>query len=119
MRLVSWIVLLPLGLAAIVLAVANREPVRVSADPLPVEFEAPLYAVALAAILLGLVIGGVSTWMSGRKWRRIAREKRREAAMLENELRRLRSDMAGHGTGQGADGGPPDRGEAAIEPPPR
>ncbi len=73
-RLVTWIVVAPLAIAAILLSVANRKPVTFSLDPYslgePVlALEAPLFALLFAAVFLGLVIGWVVGW-SGRFSRR-------------------------------------------------
>ncbi|NND49926.1 MAG: LapA family protein [Rhizobiales bacterium] len=73
-RLVTWIVVAPLAIAAILLSVANRELVTFSLDPFslgePVlALEVPLFALLFAAVFLGLVIGWVVGW-SGRFSRR-------------------------------------------------
>ncbi len=89
-KFVYWILLLPAGLLAIILAVANRVRVTLSFDPLPFELELPLYVIMLASIFVGIVIGaGVMWWRDGRL-RRLARRRGRETAELERELRTLR-----------------------------
>ena len=97
-KLLTWIILPPIAVAVIAFAVANRVPVRVSLDPLPLEFWPPLYALAMASALIGLVVGAAGTWVTGRKWRRLARERRREAQRLEAEIRAL-SEKASVSTG--------------------
>ena len=43
MKLLAWLVLLPLLLIVIALAVANLQPVTISLEPLPFRFSPPLY----------------------------------------------------------------------------
>jgi uncharacterized integral membrane protein len=68
MRLLVWIVLAPLGLLAVAFAVANRAPVVVSLDPLPIRLALPLYLVVFAALFVGLILGWIVTRVS--LWRR-------------------------------------------------
>ena len=73
------------------LAVANRERVTVSFDPLPLEFALPLYAVALGGLAIGIVLGGSGVWWAGRGGRRQARRDRREMRALNAQLAALKS----------------------------
>lgn len=90
-RWLRWIVVAPVALAAMALAVANRERVTVSFDPLPLEFALPLYAVALGSLAIGIVLGGLGAWWAGRGGRRQARRDRRELRALNAELAALKS----------------------------
>ena len=94
MKLLWWIILLPLLAIAAAFAVANRTLIPVSLDPLPYAFEAPAYVALMAAIFVGLIVGGVSSWMAGRRWRREARLGRRNIKLLEAEVESLRARMA-------------------------
>lgn len=67
MRLLGWIVVLPLALVAIAFAVANRGPVRISFDPLPLAVDLPLYLALFAALFAGIVLGGVAARLAA--WR--------------------------------------------------
>ncbi len=91
-KLLSWIVLPPVALAMIAFAIANRGDVVVSLDPLPWAFAAPLYVVAMASVFVGLLAGAATAWTSGSKWRRMARNKRREAERLAAELGQRRNE---------------------------
>lgn len=90
------LVLIPIVLALVVFAVANRHGVQVSLDPLSREapllaFELPLYLVAFLALALGIVIGGVASWLSQGKHRKAKRFFRREAERLRSEAETLRA----------------------------
>ena len=87
-----WLLYAPLLVVAAAFAAANRHDVDVSLGPLPFDLTAPLFLVVLAAVLAGLVVGGASAWLSGRRWRRDARRLRRRAALLETEVAALRDE---------------------------
>ena len=66
-------------------AFANRHFVTVSFDPFAsgdnaaLSIEAPLFAVAIAAAMLGVVAGASATWLSQGRHRRAARKSRYDA----------------------------------------
>jgi uncharacterized integral membrane protein len=79
---------LPVAVVLIVFAIANREFVRVSLDPLSpsdpwIALEMPLWALLYAGLFLGLVIGWVGAWVKQRRWRKAAREARSELDRLK------------------------------------
>ena len=92
------LILLPVAIAVVLLAVANRAPVRISFDPVSAtpEFSltVPLYAALFAAVALGIVIGGSAAWLAQAKHRRGRREQQREAQRLRTEAERLRARSA-------------------------
>ena len=93
------ILLLPVAVAAVLLAVANRAPVTLSLDPISKgvpEFSLtlPFYAWIFIAVALGVVIGGMGAWMAQSKHRRARREYGREVHRLRAEAERLRARPA-------------------------
>lgn len=81
-RLLSILVGLPVSILVIALAVANRREVLVSLDPFspnaPVlAVTVPLYAVIFGSVIVGVVLGGVVTWVRQGRFRREARKARR------------------------------------------
>ena len=93
MKVLFWLLYLPLLVVVAAFGAANREDVGINFDPLPFGLTAPVFAVVLASVLIGLVVGGSSAWMSGRKWRKTARGLRRHNALLETEITALREQM--------------------------
>jgi len=90
------LVLVPVALVIVLFSVANRAPVRVSLDPISRDapmfaVEVPLFAVILAAIAVGILIGGCAAWLTQGKHRKAARVNRREADKLRNEAQSLRA----------------------------
>jgi len=85
-KLVHWLVTLPLAIILVIFAVSNREGVIVTLWPLPVTLEAPLYLVVLLALFAGFLVGELVAWINGRRWRREARRRARRIEALEREL---------------------------------
>jgi len=92
MRWLSWILFLPLGVAVIIFSVSNRTVTKVDLWPFGFIVELPVFAIVLASLLLGFVLGGIAAWMSGTKNRRKARAAKHEAASAKRDLAALRLD---------------------------
>lgn len=63
MRLTTWIIGLPVAIAAIWIALANRQAVELSLDPFSqtapaLTVQMPLYLLLFLAILAGVLLGG-------------------------------------------------------------
>ena len=91
MKLVAWLVALPMALLGIVIAIANRSPVRVSLDPTTADssflsVEVPLYVLIFLSIFIGMLIGSSTTWIKQRKWRKAARTEKKQKNALAGEL---------------------------------
>lgn len=92
------IILVPLALALVLFAIANRHIVHLSLDPIAPEarslaFEVPLFAVVLAALMLGVMIGGFASWLVQGKHRKAERQYRKEATRLRDEAETLRASV--------------------------
>ncbi len=98
-KFVSWFLGLPIAIVIVALSVANRHAVRFSFDPINVSspllsFEMPLYLLLLVTVILGIVIGGASSWLNQAKWRKAAREARHEMSELRSESQALKQKAA-------------------------
>ncbi len=98
-RFLKALLLLPVAILVVLLAVANRAPVQLSLDPFSQEApefatQVPLFAVIFASVMLGVVIGGMATWLAQGKHRRARRQYRREAQHLKLETERMRAQSA-------------------------
>jgi len=93
-RLVSLLIAFPLGILLVAIAIANRHPVSLVLDPFNPETPAlavqlPFYAYLMGALVIGVVLGGVATWMGQSRWRRTARAQGQRAQRFEAEAERL------------------------------
>lgn len=98
-RLLKWIVLLPIVAIVVVFAVVNRHSVSVVFDPtgnrMPgLTFEAPLFLILFATLIIGVLLGGCASWLKQGKYRKAAREARHDAQKLEGEAEKLRAQVA-------------------------
>ena len=78
----------------VTLAVANRHTVQLVLDPFnPLDpilaVELPFYAYLFAMLILGVILGGIATWFSQSRWRRLARARGQDAARWRAEAERL------------------------------
>ena len=94
-RFVAAVILVPLAIVLIAFAVANRQSVTVSLDPFNAERPAgsitlPLFALIIGLLVIGVLIGGLASWLRHGKWRRLARRSEREANALRAEIASLR-----------------------------
>jgi Lipopolysaccharide assembly protein A domain len=94
-RLIWALLALPAALVLVSLAIANRQKVQLILDPFRPEAPAlslphmPLYALLLGTLILGVVLGGMATWMTQSRWRRTARSKSQDAMRWQAEADRL------------------------------
>ncbi len=102
-RFLSWILGLPAAIVVILLAVANRHSVRFSLDPTSTEqpllaFDVPLYLLLLSAVIIGILIGGASSWITQSKWRKAAKQARQEVSEVRTEAAELKRKTVQPGT---------------------
>ena len=94
-----WI---PILLFAVAFLVANRAPVAISLDPFNAENPALatpkvfLWFWLVLMLFIGVALGSLGTWLSGRETRIQARANRREVKALKKELAAMtaRADAA-------------------------
>lgn len=98
-RFFTALVLIPLAILFIAFAVANRHLVTVSFNPFDSRDTAdgitlPLFAVLIVVAILGVMAGGVATWLKQGHWRRAARTHEADARQARAELADLRTQAA-------------------------
>ena len=112
-KVVAALILVPLAVVIIAFAVVNRQFVTLSLDPFSADDPAasltlPLFALIIALLIVGIMIGGTAAWLRQTRWRRIARRLEREVAELHGRLESLKRTA-------GVPASPP----AAVAPPER
>ncbi|RIY00764.1 DUF1049 domain-containing protein [Aureimonas flava] len=104
-KILTLLVLGPLAILLVVFCVANRAPVPVSLDPIGTipqfVYQVPLFVLLTGAVILGLLLGGLGTWVTQRHYRARAARRGNEVENLRHEvevsherLRRLREEQA-------------------------
>lgn len=93
-RLVSLLIAFPLGIALVAIALSNRHGVNLVLDPFNPETPAlsvtlPFYAYLIGALVVGVILGGLATWLGQSRWRRTARVQGQRAQRFEAEADRL------------------------------
>ena len=107
-RILNWVVGLPIAIIGVGFAVANREWVTVSFDPINraqpfATVNMPLWALFFAGVLFGIFIGWFVAWRGAARHRRSARDARielirtqqaheREKRALQQTLPAIRPD---------------------------
>lgn len=98
-KIVTVVIVLPLAAIIIAFAVANRQMVTVSFDPLSTTDPAyaatlPLFILIFVLVIVGVIVGGVASWLRQGTWRRTARKLDHDVRLLHQELAALRSRNA-------------------------
>ena len=89
-RLWTLLIVLPLAIVLIVFAVANRQPVQISLDPIAEQtpwfaVTVPLFVGLFVSLIVGVLIGGVAVWFTQGRMRKQARENKLQATKLARE----------------------------------
>ncbi len=104
MRFIKTLILVVLAIVLIIVGFANRDVVHLTVLPSDLvsfigwngEVDLPLYDVIFGSIALGLLIGFLWEWMREGRIRKEAVHGRRDRAMLEAELRKLKANEGRH-----------------------
>ena len=113
-RIIRLVVILPAVAVLAAIGLANTQDVRLALDPFRPDDPAlslvlPFYVWLLAALILGVVVGGLATWAPQARWRRSARARRDGDAALEGRGRpprpRAAADIRGPLGGSGRSAG--------------
>ncbi len=92
MRLVYWLIAIPLLVVMPLFATSNLETVMLKLWPLPERWSVsvPLFAVALGGLAIGFFAGGFVAWFSAGRARARARAAERTVRIREIEIEELR-----------------------------
>jgi hypothetical protein len=93
-RILGLLVAFPAAVLLVALAISNRHSVRLVLDPFRPEtpalsLEMPFYAYLFGALVLGVLLGGFSMWLTQSHWRRSARSRAQDAMRWRAEADRL------------------------------
>lgn len=115
MRVLFWIIVLPLLLIAAFFAIANRETVTLDLWPLFTQVTMPLFVALLIFLYVGFMLGAAVAWWGGRHARARARVAARRAEGLQREVAELTARLEARPVPPAAS--PPAERVPAIAPP--
>ena len=93
LRLLFWVVAVPLFVFVVVFAASNPAPVSLDLWPFT-QVEVPLYSIALVGALVGLILGAMIGWAQGSRSRGRVRRLMHELEGERRELIALREKVA-------------------------
>ncbi len=98
-KILTALIVVPLGLVFIVFAVANRHVATVSFDPFntvdpSLGVSLPLFVVIIGSAIFGVIAGSVATWFGQGHWRRASRRHEAESARAQRMVDDLRARQA-------------------------
>ena len=98
-RLVFVVFTIPIAIILIALSVANRAPALVTIDPFnpgnpALSFSLPLFALVLAALMIGAVIGSLLTWFNQGKHRSRAKLEASRSVAIKREADAIKQERA-------------------------
>jgi uncharacterized integral membrane protein len=98
-KVIAAIVLVPLAIVILGFAVANRQTVIVSFDPFDASQPAysvplPLFLLIFVMLIIGVIVGGIASWLRQGRWRAAARRAEAEQRHLQTEIDALRRRLS-------------------------
>ena len=89
-----FVIMMPLGVILATLMVVNRHSVGFVYNPFVAKefaqkIEMPFFFYLLGALIIGTIIGGVTTWLAQGRWRKVARKRAREASDMRQKADEL------------------------------
>lgn len=95
-RILSWIIMIPLAAGVVAFTVSNRGMVRLDLWPTPYNLEVPVFAAVLAAAVIGFLSGAVVSFVAAgrrrarnRQLARMLENSKREEAYLREQIKKL------------------------------
>lgn len=93
MKILFWIVVIPLLFVSAFFAIANRDAVEIDLWPLSGKVSVPLFLALIGALYAGFILGALIAWWGGRPARQRAREATRRANALQRERDALQAQL--------------------------
>jgi uncharacterized integral membrane protein len=86
MKILSWLLTLPIILICVIFAVTNRQVVALDLWPFVLKLEAPLYVLTLGTFFAGFLVGGLGFWLSSLSHMWEKHRMRKKIGKLKGEL---------------------------------
>jgi uncharacterized integral membrane protein len=97
-KLAFWIVAIPIFVVVVAFSIANHGTQEISLWPVSeTTITLPQYAIVLAAMLVGILLGGMMSWIHGSPGRHERRMLNREVSSLRQQVKELRGKLESAG----------------------
>jgi uncharacterized integral membrane protein len=95
-KLVNIVVLVPVAIVLVVLSVANRQMVTLALNPFDpadsvLSASAPFFVFLFLAVIFGMIVGSLATWLNQGKYRKRARKEASQAVKWHAEAEKHRT----------------------------
>tara|TARA_Y100001934_G_scaffold283895_1_gene409272 strand:- start:6447 stop:6821 length:375 start_codon:yes stop_codon:yes gene_type:complete len=94
MRFLTWIIAIPVALIIVIFAISNRTPALIDLSPLPFLIDVPIWAIAVGAVLFGIIVGSTVRWLLDHRRRLLANSRAKKLKSAEKEILLLRKKIA-------------------------
>lgn len=94
MRYLRWLIAAPFLLLLVLFMLSNQAAVTVTLWPTGLAWETQLWVPILAAMVVAFLLGAVLLWISELGQRRRARRAEQALALLEEQVKGLRANLA-------------------------
>ncbi|MCQ0989509.1 LapA family protein [Jiella marina] len=98
-KILSFLILAPIAIVLVIFFVANRGEVPITLDPFgsipQLTYSVPLFYLLMGSLVVGLILGGIGTFLTQSHYRRLAWKRKYEIERLrrENEDQKSRLRM--------------------------
>ena len=97
-RFTFYAVLVPFATVVLLFALSNRQTVTISLNPFGSDLsgpQMPLFLLIFIVLAVGILIGGLASWLNHGKIRRAARQAKAETERYKLEAERLKTAASG------------------------
>jgi len=101
MRILRLVIIIPLLLLLVLFLVSNRTPLHLTLWPTNFTVDLPASLVILGAMAVAFLAGAFLVWVSELGRRRRARQAEQAVAVLEEQVKALKAQLARPGTAGG------------------
>ncbi len=96
-RILRWTIGLPIAIVVVSFAIANRQWITISFDPFSRDapfaaMDMPQWVLFFCGVFFGLIAGWIACWLAQSKWRRSAKDTRKELVRAQEETSQLRRE---------------------------
>ena len=93
MRFLTWLIAIPVALIIIAVSISNSTPAIIDLSPLPFIINVPIWAIAVGAVLFGIIVGGSIKWMLDHRRRVVSISRARKLQSAQKQINLLQKKI--------------------------